>query len=80
METIWDAVTGITAYARGIQHQDARVEVERIARRHFASWRPNWSGAVGNCRPISVERKNAENNECLEQWSLLGDWRDRIHH
>ncbi len=31
METIWDAVTGITAYARGIQQQDARVEVEREA-------------------------------------------------
>lgn len=31
METIWDAVTGITAYARGIQHQDQRVEIERQA-------------------------------------------------
>lgn len=31
METVWDAVTGITAYARGIQHQDARVDVEREA-------------------------------------------------
>jgi len=31
METVWDMVTGATAYARGIKHQDARVDVERIA-------------------------------------------------
>jgi hypothetical protein len=30
METLWDATTGITAYARGIQHQDERVQLERI--------------------------------------------------
>jgi hypothetical protein len=30
METVWDVVTGVTAYARGIEHQDARVEMERI--------------------------------------------------
>lgn len=31
METIWDVSTGITAYARGVQYQDARVELEREA-------------------------------------------------
>lgn len=31
METIFDVVTGVTAYARGIQHQDSRVEIEREA-------------------------------------------------
>lgn len=31
IETAWDAVTGITAYARGVQHQDARVALEREA-------------------------------------------------
>lgn len=31
IETVWDAVTGITAYARGIEHQDARVDLERAA-------------------------------------------------
>jgi len=31
IETIWDAATGITGYARGIAHQDARVAVEREA-------------------------------------------------
>jgi len=31
IETLWDAATGITAYARGIQHQDARVAIEREA-------------------------------------------------
>lgn len=30
METLWDVTTGITAYARGIQHQDARVDIERV--------------------------------------------------
>lgn len=29
IETLWDATTAVTAYARGIQHQDARVEIER---------------------------------------------------
>jgi hypothetical protein len=33
IETLWDAATGITAYARGIAHQDARVEIEREAGR-----------------------------------------------
>lgn len=31
IETMWDAVTGITAYARGVQYQDDRVEFEREA-------------------------------------------------
>jgi len=31
IETVWDAVTGITAYAKSIQHQDARIAVEREA-------------------------------------------------
>jgi hypothetical protein len=31
VETVWDAVTGATAYARTIQHVDARVKVERTA-------------------------------------------------
>jgi hypothetical protein len=31
METVWDTVTGMTAYARGLQHQDARVDVETQA-------------------------------------------------
>lgn len=31
IETLWDAATGITAYARGIEHQDARVDLERAA-------------------------------------------------
>ena len=31
MESLWDVSTGITAYARGIQFQDARVELEREA-------------------------------------------------
>jgi hypothetical protein len=29
IETLWDATTGVTAYARQIQHQDVRVELER---------------------------------------------------
>lgn len=33
IETLWDAATGITAYARSIPHQDARVAVEREAGR-----------------------------------------------
>lgn len=31
IETLWDAATAITAYARGIQYQDKRIEIERIA-------------------------------------------------
>ncbi len=31
METVWDVVTGVTAYARGIKNQDARILVEREA-------------------------------------------------
>lgn len=31
IETLWDAATGATAYARGLQYQDARVEIEREA-------------------------------------------------
>lgn len=31
MENVWDAVTGVTAYARQIPHQDERVKLEREA-------------------------------------------------
>ena len=31
IENLWDAATGITAYARGIQYQDERVDLERKA-------------------------------------------------
>jgi len=31
IETVWDVVTGATAYARGIVNQDARVALERDA-------------------------------------------------
>ena len=31
IETVWDLVTGATAYAKSIQHQDDRVSVERAA-------------------------------------------------
>lgn len=31
IETVWDAVVGATAYARGLPHQDARVDIERKA-------------------------------------------------
>jgi hypothetical protein len=31
METMWDAVTGVTAYAKSIKYQDERVNVERGA-------------------------------------------------
>lgn len=31
IESVWDAVTGITAYARGVQYQDERVKLEREA-------------------------------------------------
>lgn len=30
IETLWDAATGVTAYARGINYQDDRVAIERI--------------------------------------------------
>jgi hypothetical protein len=33
IESLWDAGTGITAYAKGIKHQDERVAVERAAGR-----------------------------------------------
>jgi len=33
IETLWDAATGITAYARGIQYQDQRVKLEQEAGR-----------------------------------------------
>lgn len=29
IETLWDATVGITAYAKGMKHQDARVDLER---------------------------------------------------
>jgi hypothetical protein len=29
IETLWDVTTAVTAYARGMQHNDARVELER---------------------------------------------------
>jgi hypothetical protein len=31
IETLWDVTTAATAYARGIEHQDRRVEIEREA-------------------------------------------------
>lgn len=31
IETVWDAVTAVTAHARGLKHQDARVDLERQA-------------------------------------------------
>lgn len=31
METLWDAAVAVTAYAKGVAHQDARVELERKA-------------------------------------------------
>ena len=36
IETLWDAATGVTAYARTITWQDARVEVEREGGKIFA--------------------------------------------
>ena len=30
IETLWDAVTGVTAYAKTIEHQDNRVGIERL--------------------------------------------------
>ena len=31
IETMWDATTAITAYARQLTHQDARIDMERVA-------------------------------------------------
>lgn len=31
IESLWDAATGITAYARGLEYQDARIDLERAA-------------------------------------------------
>jgi len=31
IETLWDVAVGMTAYARGVQHQDTRVDIEREA-------------------------------------------------
>jgi hypothetical protein len=31
IETLWDAATAVTAYARGVGHIDARVDLERKA-------------------------------------------------
>lgn len=31
IETVWDVVTGATAYARGIPHTDDRIAIERRA-------------------------------------------------
>lgn len=31
IETLWDVATGMTAYARGLPYQDARVDIERAA-------------------------------------------------
>jgi hypothetical protein len=33
MRTVWDLVTGVTAYARGLEHQDNRMAIERKAGR-----------------------------------------------
>ena len=33
IETLWDVTVGTTAYARGLEHQDARVDLERTAGR-----------------------------------------------
>jgi hypothetical protein len=30
IETVWDAVTGVTAYAKSIEHQDNRIAMERL--------------------------------------------------
>lgn len=38
IETAWDAVTGATAYARSIKHQDARVELETEAGKILAAF------------------------------------------
>jgi hypothetical protein len=31
IESLWDVATGVTAYARGIEYQDSRFELERAA-------------------------------------------------
>jgi hypothetical protein len=31
IESLWDVATGVTAYARAIQYQDQRVDLEREA-------------------------------------------------
>jgi hypothetical protein len=36
IETLWDATTAVTAYARGIQWQDDRVAIEREGGRILA--------------------------------------------
>ncbi len=37
IESLWDVTVGATAYARGIKHQDDRVDIERIAGKVMAS-------------------------------------------
>ena len=37
IETLWDAVVGATAYARGIGYQDERVQIEREAGKLMAA-------------------------------------------
>lgn len=37
IETVWDAVTGLTAVARSIEHQDVRVDLERAAGKLMAA-------------------------------------------
>ena len=32
-DTVWDAIQGFTEYARGFQHQDVRLDLERRAAR-----------------------------------------------
>lgn len=36
IESIWDVTVGATAYAKGLKHQDARIEVEKAAGRIMA--------------------------------------------
>jgi hypothetical protein len=38
IESTWDLVTGITAYARGYKHQDQRVQLEREAGKILATY------------------------------------------
>ena len=35
IETVWDAITGATAYAKGVTHQDARIDIETKAGKLF---------------------------------------------
>ena len=37
IENVWDAATGATAYARGLQYQDRCVEIEREAGKMLAA-------------------------------------------